>query len=124
MLKKDSSARPIRQASVSRCQGGPARVLRGASSSLKKGSCARPIRQASVSRWQGGPAGVFRGAGSSLGMLKKDSSARPIRQASVSRCSEDFEGGKQQSWNAKKRALPSPYAKPRGKQQSWNAKKG
>ena len=127
-LKKASCARPIRQASVSRCQGGPAGVLREASSRLKKGSSARPIRQASVSRWQGGPARVLQEASSSLGMLKKDSSsARPyakplcpdakvaqrglLYQAHTpSLCvqmarwpSEGFEGGKQQSWNAKKR---------------------
>ena len=88
------STRPIRQASVSRCQGGPAGVLRGASSSLgmlKKGSCARPnakplcpdakwpsegcstrpIRQASVSRCQGGPARVLRQGEQSLKIKKR-----------------------------------------------------
>ena len=136
MLKKDSSARPIRQASVSR--GGPARVLKAEklyqahTPSLcvqvpkwpSEGCSTRPIRQASVSRWQGGPAGVLRGASSSLGMLKKDGSARPIRQAFVSRCQAGLAGvlrGASSSASLSVQMARWPSGGP--KQQSWNAKK-
>ena len=129
MLKKGSCARPnvLRGASSNAkplCPDGKVaqRGFWGGPSEGFEG----PLCSGGMSRCQGGSAEVLRGATGSLGMLEKalpsphakplcwdakwpseGCSTRPIRQSlCVQRArwpSGGFAGGKQQSWNAKKR---------------------